>query len=319
MAIEIGLFLPTLTAPGARAVDVVAAARHAEALGFESVWVVDQLVAGTGVAILDATTTLAAVATATHRVGLAYGVAIAPLHPVAWLAKQVATLQHLSGDRVLLGIGVGGDRHERSWAAAGVPRRERGRRTDAALGVLGDLIAGKAVDLARVAAATPGAAAATDVAADVVQLAPGATVPPIVVGGMSDAAIGRAARFADDWFLLPVPPDVAAPAIERVDAEASALGRRPPRVTASLMTLVDDDPAAPDHDELVRSLVDPNGLYGMPPEAASGVVVRGDPGAIAERIDAYASIGARRAVVTVAGGDWFRQVELLAEARSLVV
>lgn len=248
-------------------------------------------------------------------VRLAYGVAIAPLHPVAWLAKQVATLQHLSGDRVILGIGVGGDRHERSWAAAGVSRRERGRRTDAALDVLGDLIAGKPVEASRVASATPGSSTAADDRP--VQLAPGATVPPIVIGGMSDAAIERTARHGDEWFLLPVSPEVAAPAVERVAAGAASLGRARPGVTASVMAIVDGDPAAPSHDELVRALVDVDGLYGMPPQVADDVVVRGDPAAIAERFEAYAGVGADRIVVTISGGDWFRQAELLAEAAAL--
>ena len=318
MAPQIGLFLPTLTAHGATPIDVVAAARHAESLGFESVWVVDQLVAGTGVPILDATTVLAAVSSATTTVKLAYGVAIAPLHPVAWLAKEVATLQHLSGDRVLLGIGVGGDRHERSWAAAGVPRRERGRRTDAALEVIGDLIAGKAVEADRVARATPGPGLASSEGAGVVQLAPGATVPPIVIGGMSGAAVARTARFADDWFLLPVPPEVAATSLGVLADQVAALGRPMPAITASMMAMVDGDPTVPGHDALVASLVDPDGLYGMPPDAADAVVVTGDPTAIAERFRAYGALGAHRVTITVAAGDWFRQVELLAEARALL-
>ncbi|HEY2241960.1 MAG TPA: LLM class flavin-dependent oxidoreductase, partial [Streptosporangiaceae bacterium] len=91
--------------------DVPAAARQAEELGFESAWVVDQLVAGTGVPVLDSLTALAGAAAVTSRIRLGVGVLIVPLRPVAWAAKQVATLQYLSGGRVLLGIGAGGDRH----------------------------------------------------------------------------------------------------------------------------------------------------------------------------------------------------------------
>ena len=58
----IGVFLPTMTARGEDLPDLAAAARHAEDLGFESVWVVDQLVAGTGVPFLDSTVALAAAA-----------------------------------------------------------------------------------------------------------------------------------------------------------------------------------------------------------------------------------------------------------------
>src|ERR1700761_9188787 len=128
-SVEVGVVLPSMSRRDGRAGDIPALARQAEQLGFESVWVVDQLVAGTGVPVLDSLTALAAAAAVTDRVRLGVGVLIAPLRPVAWIAKQVATLQYLSGDRVLLGIGAGGDRHDAAWQAAGGPRRERGHRT----------------------------------------------------------------------------------------------------------------------------------------------------------------------------------------------
>jgi hypothetical protein len=61
----IGVFLPTLAERGGPLADVVGAATHAEALGFESAWVIDQLVAGPGNAILESTLVVAAAATAT--------------------------------------------------------------------------------------------------------------------------------------------------------------------------------------------------------------------------------------------------------------
>src|SRR5262245_18356471 len=105
--------------------DDVAAARHAEDLGIESAWAIDQLVAGTGVPFLDSTVALSAAAGATSTIRLAYGVMILALRPVVWAAKQVASLQTISGGRVLFGVGVGGDRHDLSWEAVGVSRRER--------------------------------------------------------------------------------------------------------------------------------------------------------------------------------------------------
>ena len=110
--LPIGVFLPSLSDRKAAVADPVAAAVQAESLGFESVWVVDQLVAGTGNAILDSTLVLAGAAAVTERIGLALGVLIVPLRQSAWIAKQVATLQHLSGSRLVLGVGVGGDRHD---------------------------------------------------------------------------------------------------------------------------------------------------------------------------------------------------------------
>jgi len=299
---QIGVFLPTMSAPDSEPGDVVAAARHAEDLGFESVWAVDQLVAGNGAPILDSMIALAAVAGSTARVKLGLGVVIVPIRPVAWIAKQVASLQRISGDRVLLGTGVGGDRHDRSWSATGVPRHERGARTDAALAVLPDLIAGKQARLPDVDGAP------------LVELAPGATVPPILVGGTADAALRRAVRHGDGWFAMPLPPDVAAPSVDRLREFASEAGRAAPAVTGSIAVALDGDPALPDRDEIVRQLTDPDGVYGMPAEAIPSILVTGDAGAVVERVAGWAALGADRVVFTLAAGDWHRQAELVAEA-----
>jgi len=298
----LGVFLPTLTERGEPVADIVATARHIEDLDLESVWVVDQLIAGTGVPILDSGIALAAAAGATSRVKLAYGVMILPLRPVIWAAKQAASLQHVSGGRALLGVGVGGDRHERSWTAAGVPRRERGRRLDAGLEVLPDLIAGREVEL-------DGAT---------VQLSPGAPVPPIVVGGTVDAALARAVRHADSWFALPLPPPLVAATVDRLRELAAEAGRPVPAVTGSMMVAIEGDPSLPDAEGLVRKLSDVDGLYGIPAEAVPDMLVTGDAGAIAVRLAELAGLGAERIVVTLAAGDWFRQAELLAEAAALV-
>jgi alkanesulfonate monooxygenase SsuD/methylene tetrahydromethanopterin reductase-like flavin-dependent oxidoreductase (luciferase family) len=231
---------------------------------------------------------------------------ILPLRPVAWVAKQVASLQHASGDRVILGVGAGGDRHEQSWAAAGVPRRERGRRTDAALRALPGLLSGKPTRLEDL----PGA--------PTIQLAPSAAVPPILVGGMSGAAMTRAAAYGDGWLPLPVPPAAVADGAARLAGLAAARGRPAPSVTATMLTAMTSDPALPGHDSLIRLLTDADGPYAIPAEQVSDILVSGSPAAVAARLASYAEIGAGRVVVSFAAGDWQRQTELLAEARALL-
>ena len=298
----IGVFLPTMVERAERFPDLATAARHAEDLGFESAWAVDQLVGGTGVPLVDSAVALGVAAGATSRLRLAYGVMILPLRPAVWAAKQVASLQEASHGRVLLGVGVGGDRHELSWAAAGVSRRRRGRDTDAALAVLPDLVAGKAVELDG----------------RTVRLAPGTPVPPIIIGGMSEAAIARTAAHGDGWFTLPLPPAGLAPAIERLRELADDRGRPAPAITGSVMASIAGDPTRPDRAGLARRLTDPDGVYGMPAGAIDDMVLTGGPAAVAERIAAFADLGAERVVLSLAGGDWIRQAELAAEAAALV-
>jgi alkanesulfonate monooxygenase SsuD/methylene tetrahydromethanopterin reductase-like flavin-dependent oxidoreductase (luciferase family) len=299
--VEVGVVLPSMSGRDGRPGDIPSLARQAEQLGFESVWVVDQLVAGTGVPVLDSLTSLAAAAAVTERVRLGVGVLIAPLRPVAWIAKQVATLQYLSGDRVLLGIGAGGDRHDAAWQAAGVPRRERGRRTDEALRVLPDLIAGKPAQL-------------TSEGAQVV-LSPGVTVPPIVIGGNSGAAARRAGQFGDEWFVLAGPADL--PRYQTAAAEQAArFGRPAPTITTSLMVAMDGDPALPGRDALISLLTDPDGMFGIPPGQASGAIVTGSPGGIAQELGRLAEAGAHRTIIQFVAGSWSRQADLVAEAHA---
>jgi alkanesulfonate monooxygenase SsuD/methylene tetrahydromethanopterin reductase-like flavin-dependent oxidoreductase (luciferase family) len=312
-ALPVGVILPSMSdRPDEPVGDMAATARHAEDLGFESVWVVDQLIAGTGVPVLDSVVALTTAAAATTRVRLGFGVMIVPLRSVTWAAKEVASLQHVSGDRVILGVGVGGDRHDRSWAAAGVPRRERGRRLDAALRVLPDLIAGKDV---RLGDGTTGPDAHD---APIVRLAPAATVPPIVVGGNSEAAMARAVDYGDGWYPLPGPPGALAAGVARLGELAESKGRPRPEVSASVLVAMADDPAVPDHDGLVRLLTDPDGRFGMPADLVAQMLVTGGTAEVADRLSEHVASGAERLVVSVAAGEWRRQAELLAEATSRI-
>ncbi|OBI41707.1 hypothetical protein A5708_23615 [Mycobacterium colombiense] len=281
--------------------DVVAAARRAEDLGFESVWVTDQLVAGTEMAFLESNTVLAAVAAVTERVKLGFGVMVLPLRPVAWVAKQIASLQHLSGDRVILGVGIGEDRHPGSWGAVDVHRRERGRLTDAALRVLPDLISG------RVSQGPDGAE---------FRLLPGATVPPILVGGISQAALNRAVA-AGGWFGLPLPPAEIARVRDMLAELAVGMGRPIPAITGFVMASIAGDPAMPDRRAAVQAVADPAGMYGFPREAADAMVMTGTPAEIAGELAALREAGTDRVAVTLVG-NWSRQAELLAEATRML-
>jgi probable F420-dependent oxidoreductase len=185
----------------------IEAAQAAEAAGFESVWTVEHVIfpddytspypysptgkmPGSGSSpIPDPLIWLAYVAAATTTLRLATGILILPERNPVILAKELATLDHLSGGRVELGVGVGWLREE--FDALGVPWERRGARTDDYIGAMralwsGDSAAysGEFTSFSRVSS-NPKPAQGT---------------VPIVVGGHSRAAAERAGRLGDGFF-----------------------------------------------------------------------------------------------------------------------
>ena len=291
----------SLSAMGRTGPDEVAAyARHAEDVGLDSLFVGDHLVASRP--ILDSVVTLATAAAVTSRIALGFGVLVVPLRPVAWVAKQITTLQLTSRGRVLLGVGLGGPASmypPAAWEAVGVPYAERGRRLDEALDVLPDLIAGRP---ARVSGAE-------------ITLAPSAQTPPIWVGGTSDAALRRTARSGDAWMPSMVPPEWVPAGAARLAELAASQGRQAPEIAMGAAAALGPDVDRSAIDGVVRSLT---GGYGLPAALAEGLPVVGSPAHAAERLAAYGEAGVAHVVLNVFAGDWRRQAELLAEARGLL-
>jgi len=124
---------------------IVACARAAEQLGFDAVFVSDHLalppddVEGSGGRYLDVLATLAFLAGATGRIRLGVSVLVLPYRPAVLTAKQVATIQELSGGRMILATGVGWMRRE--FEALGVDPSQRGALTTETLRVLHRLFA----------------------------------------------------------------------------------------------------------------------------------------------------------------------------------
>src|SRR3954463_10086027 len=144
-----GVFLPSYIWAGdgsERARGIKAFAREAEDLGFDSLFITDHLFAAKrfySVSFLEPLTALAVAAGATERVRLGTSILIMPLRNPVLLAKELATLQFLSDNRVVLGAGVGWN--EKEYAALGVQKSERGRRTDEMLDILIPLLEGETV------------------------------------------------------------------------------------------------------------------------------------------------------------------------------
>jgi len=156
--------------------------------------------------------TLTWAAAATKRVRLGASVIVLPMHHPVPMAKQVGTLQLLSGGRVIFGIGVGW--LEAEFAAMGVPFRERGRRTDESIALLRALWSQDPVTFKPRYWATQ---------IEEMRMQPPPSAPiPLWVGGSSDKALERAVNLCDGWHGSRLPPDKAAPVIQRLRAQRPA-------------------------------------------------------------------------------------------------
>jgi alkanesulfonate monooxygenase SsuD/methylene tetrahydromethanopterin reductase-like flavin-dependent oxidoreductase (luciferase family) len=184
-----------------------------------------------------------------------------------------------------------------------VPYAERGRRTDTALRLLPDLLAGRQVRLPD------------EPDQPVVELAPPVSAPPFWVGNASPIAIRRAAGHGDGWFPSLVPADEIAKAMPRLAELASAHGRPTPTIAVGAAGALGSGPDLPSREEIAAGLTK---AYGMPVERAVTIPITGTPREAAQRLAAYHRAGASHLVMGFSGGAWRQQCELLAEARAML-
>jgi probable F420-dependent oxidoreductase len=146
---KLGVFLPTYILPsshGEHAEQIRRFAARAEELGFDSLFVTDHLLTAHRfyrVSWLEPLTTLAHAAAVTGRVRLGTSILVLPTREPVVLAKEISTLQRLSGGRFVLGAGVGW--FDPEFEAVGGHRTERGRRTDEVLEATMQLLTGPGV------------------------------------------------------------------------------------------------------------------------------------------------------------------------------
>lgn len=247
---KIGVFLPSFLLRDRRADEAARLRRfaiRAEELGFDSLWITDHVVTAKrfySVSWLDSLLTLSHVAAVTERVRLGTSILILPLRQPAVLAKEIATLDHLSDGRYILGAGVGWFAPE--FEACGVHKSERGVRTDEVLEATMALLAGDDVTFDG-----------RYYSLDGVTVEPHPQMPPPVwIGGgrqlphaaspekpgLNPAVRDRIAR-SDGWIARPTcPADLIAVDLEEITARRRVLevGERPFTVAHENFTWIEE-------------------------------------------------------------------------------
>ena len=280
---EIGIGLPNAVRGVARD-GIVDWARRAEAAGFSSLGTLDRI----AYANYESLIALSAAAAVTERIRLVTDILIAPLRAnTALFAKQTATIDHLSGGRLVLGLAPGG--REDDYTLGGVDFHRRGRLFDEQLEALPRLWAGEGG--LGPAPASPGGR------------------PGLLIGGANEKAYARAARHADGWTAGGAGPEAFGQAREAVRAAWKDAGRDgEPRTMALLYFALGDDPEGAAR----ASLGD---YYSFLGEYAEQIVqgTLKDPDALRSTLAAYEEAGADEVICFPASADP-AQVDLLAAA-----
>ena len=209
---------------------LVGLAVRAEELGLDSVWTHDHVFNVGHVfdrigsrPYYEPLTLLSYVAARTTRVKLGTSVLVLPYHNPIRLAKTAATLDVLSGGRLILGVGVGAI--EKEMQAMGTAFKERGAFSDEAIAVMRTLWRDE----------DPRFDGTWSQFADMkFSPKPRQRPIPIVIGGVSKPAIRRAARLGDGWQPLGLTPDALADGMAALREELKACGRSPAQVPVSL-------------------------------------------------------------------------------------
>ena len=211
----------------------------AEALGYDSVWVMDHLFNNGYIRerldnkpYYHPLATLSYLSATTSKVLLGTSVLVLPYHNPVDLAKYTATLDQMSGGRVTLGVGVGAMTEE--FEALGIPMSERGSLTNECIRIMKELWTNEAPSYHS-----------RGWNFDELRFSPKPVQQPHIplwIGGSSPGALRRAARLGDGWHPSGATPEDYAVGKEQIVALAEAAGRDPDSLTWSARVEVEATP-----------------------------------------------------------------------------
>jgi alkanesulfonate monooxygenase SsuD/methylene tetrahydromethanopterin reductase-like flavin-dependent oxidoreductase (luciferase family) len=215
--VDIGIGLPN-TVPGTEGRALIDWASAAEEAGFSTLGTIGRIVYPNYEELIA----LSAAAAVTSRIRLTTSVLLAPLYTnYALFAKQAASLDRISGGRLVLGLGLGG--RDDDFTASGVPTSGRGRRLEEQITAMKRVWSGEKFGTAGGIGPEPVRPAG----------------PEIILGGQTEASFRRVARLADGWIMGGGTPDMFAQAGAAVDQAWQEAGRpgKPRKLTLAYFAL----------------------------------------------------------------------------------
>jgi probable F420-dependent oxidoreductase len=281
-------------------------AELAESAGYDSLWAGDHVTFRNP--ILDVTVALASFAACTELIAIGAAVVLLPLRHPSLVAREFASLDYLSGGRVVLGVGVGGEAGK-DFEAVGIDPSERGARADEAMAALRELFRGPAASFSGRFFSFTG------VAIEPPPVQPGG--PPLLVGGRSEAALRRAGRLGDGWLPIWVSAERFQEGMAQVRRHAAAAGRDPEALAAAVVcpALVGDG----SRERLAAHLEERYGMS-VEPHLVARYCIAGSEDECAARVREYAAAGAEHLIFNVgcaAGDEFLDQADRLHQAASV--
>ena len=235
------------------------------------------------------------------RVGVMISIYLLPLrHPLP-VARQLASMARIAPGRMIFGVGIGGeDRHE--IEICGVDPKRRGIRANESLEIIRGLLNGDAVSFSGVE---------FNISDAVIRPTPKKSIP-IIVGGRSDAALTRAAKYSEGWIGVWCSSERFRNAINIVGAEAEEYGRSQVDWCHGYQPWVGLD--AKDSKKAFESVKrGMENFYRIPFEKFERYTPSGTPTEVAEKLAPYVEAGCKVFNLKVCSQDAEEEVELGAE------
>jgi alkanesulfonate monooxygenase SsuD/methylene tetrahydromethanopterin reductase-like flavin-dependent oxidoreductase (luciferase family) len=306
--INFGVLLPTREAVmsgRSEPATLIQLAERAESLRFGSVWVGDSLTARPRI---DALTTLAAVGARTQRVRLGTSIFLAALRNPILLAYQLASLDWITGGRIDFGVGYGRPKEpaaESEFTMLGLDPAARIKMSEEIIEIMRRLW--RENDVCHAGRFT----SFEHVTVEPKPVQPGG-VPIWVASNNVEPGLKRVARLGDAWINNIKSPEVFGECWQKIRAYASAAGRYPDSIQASIYFTL----AAGGKDAVVEGQTFLAKYYNRSFEAVANAMlcVTGSWDEVIDGMEKYLEAGARTVVLRFAANDQLRALETCAEA-----